>query len=63
MGASAKPVFCKARTVPIAIRGAVEETLERLENDGVLEKVSHSRWAAPIVAVPKKDGTIRLCGD
>ena len=25
--------------------------------------VSHSDWAAPIVAVPKKDGKLRLCGD
>ena len=60
---SAKPVFCKARPVPIALKSAVEETLERLENDGVLEKVSYSEWAAPVVTVPKKDGTLRLCGD
>ena len=23
----------------------------------------HSEWAAPIVAVPKKDGKFRICGD
>jgi len=34
-----------------------------LERAGTLQKVSHSDWAAPIVPVPKGDGTIRICGD
>ena len=25
--------------------------------------MAHCAWAAPIVAFPKKDGTIRICGD
>ena len=29
----------------------------------MIEKITHSDWAAPIVTVPKKDGTIRICGD
>ena len=59
----AKPKFCRARPVPFALRPAVEEELDRLESQGVLEKVDHSEWAAPIVAVPKRDGKIRICGD
>ncbi len=49
--------------MPIALRGAVEENLERLENDGVLVKVNYSQWATPVMVVLKKDGSIRLCGD
>ena len=37
--------------------------MDRLNQDGVLEKVPYSDWAAPVVAVPKTDGGIRLCGD
>ena len=54
--------FCRARTVPYAMREKIEE-LDRLEGEGVLEKISHSEWATPIVAVPKPDRRVRLCGD
>ena len=37
--------------------------MDRLEESGVVERVSHSDWAAPIVPVPKPDGTVRICGD
>jgi hypothetical protein len=59
----ATPKFFKARPVPFAIRDAVGLQLDKLEAEGVLEKVSHSDWAAPIVVVPKRDGSYRLCGD
>ena len=59
----ARPRFCRPRPVLFALKGAIEWELNRLEETGVLEKVTHSDWAAPIVVVPKSDGTIRLCGD
>ena len=40
-----------------------EAELERLELEGVIEKVEFSDLAAPIVPVVKKDGSIRICGD
>ena len=59
----AQPKFYKPRPVPFATKDAIGAELERLEEDGILERVSHSTWAAPIVAVPKKDGHFRICGD
>ena len=57
------PKFCRPRTVPYAIRDKVGKELDRLENSGVLCRVDHADWATPIVPVPKKDGSIRICGD
>ena len=50
------PRFHRPRSVPFALKGAVEQELARLEEKGILKKVSHSSWAAPIVPVPKKYG-------
>ena len=51
------------RSVPYAAKEAIENELDRLETSGILKKVSHSDWAAPIVVVPKKDGKIHICGN
>lgn len=45
--------------MPFATKDAIGADLDRLEEEGILEKVSHT---APIVAVPK-DGKFRICGD
>ena len=60
---SAQPRFCKARTVPYALKGKIEKELDRLVKQGVIEPISFSEWAAPIVPVLKKDSTVRICGD
>ena len=59
----AKPKLCKARSVSFALKATIDRELDRLESEGILEKVSYSEWAAPIVPVPKPEGNIRLCGD
>ena len=41
----------------------MERELERLQSLGIIEPVASSEWAALIVAVPKKDGSICICGD
>ena len=58
-----KPVFVKARTVPLALRAKVEEELDRLQQAGVIRPVEFSEWAAPIVPVLKSTGEVRICGD
>ena len=50
----------KTDATPFAIKDAIGQELDRLEKQGTIRKVD---WAAAIVAVPKKDGRFRRCGD
>ncbi|XP_063952108.1 uncharacterized protein K02A2.6-like [Lytechinus pictus] len=59
----AQPVVTKPFRVPYAMKGAVEKELTRLQENGVLTQVEHSQWSTGIVAVPKKDGSVRICGN
>ena len=57
------PKFFKHRPVPYAIKEKLGKELDRLEKLRVIEKINHSRWAAPIVPIVKANGELRLCGD
>ena len=57
------PQFWKARHIALARKHAVEKALDDLEAKGVITKITHSEWAAPIVTPVKRDGTVRVCGD
>ena len=50
---TAMPRFCKARTVPYALKPLVESELNRLESEGIISPVQFSHWAAPIVPIMK----------
>ena len=62
---AAKPVFCRARSVPYALRGAIEQTLDRMEQEGILEQeqITQSEWATPILPVLKGYGSVGLFSD
>ena len=56
--------FHKARAVPYALQSKVENTLLKMEKDGVIERVTSAVSAAPIVVVGKKESEdVRVCGD
>lgn len=57
------PKFYKPRPVPYVMRKKVEMELERLKNQGIIEPVKFSEWAAPILPVLKADNSVRICGD
>ena len=58
-----QPKFCRPRKIPFAYEEMTIRELVRLVNEGVLKRVEYSHWAAPIVVVPKKSGTVRICAD
>ena len=62
--ADSLPKFRKHRSVPFHYKPLVEVTLNKLLDENVIEPISHSEWAAPIVTVLKSDKeSVRICGD
>ena len=57
------PIFRKARPLPYAMKKRVENELNGLEQKGIIAQVQYSDWAATVVPVLKRDGSVRLCGD
>lgn len=53
-----------ARRVPLPLKPKVDAELKRMEDAGVIEKVTEpTDWCAPIVATLKKSGDVRICVD
>ncbi|KAJ1198182.1 hypothetical protein NDU88_002026 [Pleurodeles waltl] len=62
--ASARPVVHKVRKVPLLMLSPLQDELNRLLSLGVIEEIEASEWLAPIVLVPKDNGSkIRMCVD
>uniref|UniRef100_H3A251 Gypsy retrotransposon integrase-like protein 1 n=1 Tax=Latimeria chalumnae TaxID=7897 RepID=H3A251_LATCH len=55
--------YFKPRPLPYTLRQKVETELQRLESEGIIESVSFSEWATPLVPVVKPDKSIQICGD
>ena len=47
----ALPKFFKPRSVPFVLREKVESELDWLQKEDIIEPVTFSEWAAPIVPV------------
>ncbi len=58
----AQPVRLPPYRLPYAYREAVKKELEEMSEQDIITP-STSDWAAPMVLVGKKDGTMRLCVD
>ncbi|KAK2719307.1 hypothetical protein QYM36_004954 [Artemia franciscana] len=60
----AVPTAYPARRIPSSLRGKLEAELKRMEEQGIIEKVSKpTDWVNSMVAVEKKDGSLRICID
>ncbi|XP_053689881.1 uncharacterized protein K02A2.6-like [Sabethes cyaneus] len=57
------PIFKKAYQVPYRLKEKVDNYLIKLEKDKIISPIKTSLWASPVIAVMKKDNTIRLVID
>ena len=57
-----KPIKQAPRRTPLAFQGRDREALEKMLERGTIRE-STSPWASPVVLVPKKDNSVRVCID
>ena len=55
--------FCEPHPVLYALKDRTERELDRLVQEGILEPVTVSECAAPIVPIVKNDQSFRICND
>lgn len=58
-----RPVKLPYRRLPQVYLDAVDEQLDWMIERGIIQWASHSPWAAPLVMVRKRDGSMRMCVD
>ena len=61
----ARPYHCHtARRVPVHLHAKVKAELQRMEDMGVISRVTEpTDWCAPMVPVVKPNGSVRICVD
>ena len=61
---SVSPVQHAPRRVPAALRSQLKEELDRMEELGIIARVTvPTEWVSSLVVVPKKDSKLRICLD
>ncbi|VDP28119.1 unnamed protein product [Echinostoma caproni] len=59
-----EPIFLKRRVISYGQRDGVRQTLDKMERDSIITRVTSSAWATPIVIALNSDGkTPRICGN
>uniref|UniRef100_A0A914W055 RNA-directed DNA polymerase n=1 Tax=Plectus sambesii TaxID=2011161 RepID=A0A914W055_9BILA len=58
-----EPGLGHSRPLPFAVYDAVDKEIDWWEQQGIIQPVNHSEWAAPIVIAPKPGGQIRIYVD
>ena len=59
----AKPYHAKPFPIPILHEETLKTKVNGLENIDVLKRKNNSKWAAPSLIIPKKNGTVRFICD
>ena len=58
------PVIHAPRKIPIAIRDTVKEELKKMEENGIIARITEpTSWTLSMVVVPKKHNQVRVCID
>lgn len=60
---TAKPIYQRPYIFSPKIQSKVVEEVNRLIDRGIIQKIQESSWLNAVIAVPKPDGSIRLCID
>ncbi|KAG1135647.1 hypothetical protein G6F37_012656 [Rhizopus arrhizus] len=58
-----EPIFEKPRTFHPIMEQQIDQRLEEMCQDGIMTKISFSRWASKVRPVEKPDGSTRICGN
>ncbi|PAA55936.1 hypothetical protein BOX15_Mlig012942g1, partial [Macrostomum lignano] len=58
-----RPVQQPLRRLPLMRQEQVGAELDKMEKDGIIERVNASEWVSNLVVTAKKDGSIRICVD
>ena len=56
------PIYIPAYRIPVKVKSEVEKIVSQWEQEGIIRR-SYSPFNFPLLSVPKKDGTYRVCVD